>query len=88
MLEVGSGPGLHSTMLASTFLKGGGLLVSCDANRSMISLMADRFCESAYCQGKGNKFFHEADVDFTEQSSITQDGVLQSLCDLDAVADS
>jgi len=49
VLEVACGPGAHSLLLAGTFLKKGGMLVSCDISRSMITRLANRYRESAFC---------------------------------------
>ena len=38
-IEVSCGPGKHSSLLASQFLKKGGVLVSCDYSMEMIKLV-------------------------------------------------
>ena len=43
VLEVACGPGRHSLMLASSFLKVGSVLVSCDYSELMVKRLADYY---------------------------------------------
>jgi ubiquinone/menaquinone biosynthesis C-methylase UbiE len=43
VLEVACGPGKHSLMLSSTFLKVGGVLVSCDYSGEMVKRLAANY---------------------------------------------
>ena len=55
-IEVGCGPGRHSLMLASTFLrKDGGVLVSCDFSNWMVQKLAQNYKEGDYSKVPGNK---------------------------------
>ena len=42
-LEVGAGPGKHSLMLASSFLKNGNTLVSTDFSNAMMSKLQENY---------------------------------------------
>ena len=46
VLEVACGPGKHSLMLASSFLKLKGVLVSCDFSSNMIKKLAYNYNQS------------------------------------------
>lgn len=43
ILEVASGPGFHTQLLASTYLQRGGVVVACDFSSKMIEAMKRRF---------------------------------------------
>ena len=45
VLEVGCGPGKHSLMIASNFLKNGGVLVSSDFSKNMIQRLGINFTD-------------------------------------------
>ena len=84
VLEVASGPGWHSMILASSFLQKGGVLVSCDISQAMVTKMEKLFtsehCE--YSLVEGNKFLAEK-TDFT---AMSDDGKqLKNMCDLNQV---
>ena len=43
ILEVGCGSGTHSEVIALNYLKKGGLLVSCDFSKDMVTRASQRF---------------------------------------------
>lgn len=89
MLEVGCGPGKHSTTLATSFLKRGGVLVSCDYSKNMVDNVIERYNsdDTDYSLVKGNKFVGETEKDYTE---CTDDSgtKLKYDCDLEAIVKS
>ena len=58
VLEVACGPGNHSLMLAQTFLKKGGVLVSCDFSGEMVNKVHHNFNQkdNDFVRVEGNKF--------------------------------
>ena len=63
-LEVGCGPGRHSIMLAQTFLKEGGILVTSDFSKDMVQLMAENYKTSDYVLVENNKLKIDMESDF------------------------
>ena len=86
VLEVGCGPGKHSTTLAQYFLKPGGVLVSCDYSKNMIDKVAECYNsdETEFALVKGNKFVVEKERDYTEYGDETCSS-LKHHCDLQAI---
>ena len=66
VLEVGCGPGKHSVMLANTFLKQGGVLVSCDFSIKMMEALKNSFEneECDYTKVPGNKLSVDLETDY------------------------
>jgi len=84
VLEIACGPGKHSLVLATNFLKKDGVLVSCDFSKEMIKKLTKNYVEEEndYMLVKGNKFA-ETERDFTElDESKTK---LKYTCDLDSI---
>ena len=46
IIEVGCGPGLHSQLIAKSFMSKGSLLVSCDFSTEMVNKMKARYAAS------------------------------------------
>ena len=84
-LEVACGPGKHSLMLASSFLKPNGVLVSCDYSNAMVKRLQENYLneDNDYIKVHGNKFKYDS-TDYTEFSDDTNTK-LKNLCDLDKV---
>lgn len=85
VLEVACGPGKHSLLLASTFLKVGGVLVSCDYSGAMVKRLRENYEteDTDYRLVPGNKFLFESQTDYTQ---LTEDGSgLENYCDLDEI---
>jgi len=68
VIDVACGPGKHSLILASNFLKKDGVLVSCDFSKEMVKKLAHNYTETEadYSLVEGNKFVSETAKDFTE----------------------
>ena len=68
VLEVACGPGHHSLMLAQTFLKKGGVLVSCDFSSAMVKKVSANYenDDNDYKLIEGNKWFVDTETDYTE----------------------
>ena len=86
VLEVACGPGKHSLMLASSFLKKGGVLVSSDYSPQMVQLLAKNYSneESDFALVPGNKFNIDSSTDYTEFANENCD-TLKTQCDLDSI---
>ena len=85
VLEVASGPGQHSMMIATSFLPKGGVLVSCDISEVMVTKMEKNFTseDSDYSLVEGNKFLAEKVKDF---SAMEEGGKkLKHTCELDQI---
>ena len=67
-LEVACGPGKHSLLLASSFLKIKGVLVSCDFSKKMVERLANNYqnTDSDFPKVNGNKFIIDTSIDYTE----------------------
>jgi len=68
VIDIACGPGKHSLMLASNFLKKGGVLVSCDFSKEMVKKLELNYIgtDADYMHVEGNKFVSELEKDFTE----------------------
>jgi len=68
VIDIACGPGKHSLMLASNFLKKGGVLVSCDFSKEMVKKLEHNYIgtDADYMHVEGNKFVSELEKDFTE----------------------
>ena len=86
VLEVGCGPGKHSTTLAMSFLKRGAVLVSCDFSKNMVDKLVALYQsdDTDFTLVKDNKFVGETDKDYSEfvDDSCTK---LKHQCDLEAI---
>ena len=72
-IEVGCGPGFHSSMLASNFLKTGAVLVSCDISSEMIKSLKQTY-ESETCDFSKvpqNTFHIDTTTNFSEYGEST-----------------
>lgn len=58
VLEVACGPGKHSLLLASSFLKIKGVLVSCDFSKKMVQRLEFNYenTDSDFTKVDGNKY--------------------------------
>jgi len=76
VLEVGCGPGKHSLMLATSFLKQGSVLVSCDFSESMVKKLHHNYYEGNqdFTLNPANKFYIDTETDYQNLK-----------CDLDKV---
>ena len=62
VLEVGCGPGLHSELIAKSFINDGALLVSCDFSPEMVKMMKERYADSGFTKEEGVSVnFYEVD---------------------------
>ena len=88
-LEVACGPGGHSLLLASSFLRrDGGVLVSCDFSMGMVKKLEQTFqAENDYVLAKGNKSLVDTETNYLEfvEGSENQ---LKNKCDLDSIIES
>ena len=86
VLEVACGPGRHSLMLATIFLKKGGVLVSCDYSGVMVQSLADNYEkeDNDYKLVPGNKFLIDTIADFTEFAD-SRNTSLKTKCDLEKI---
>ena len=66
ILEVACGPGKHSLLLATSFLKPKGVLISCDFSEEMIKKLKKNYLESDYNQVPGNLFILEENKNYLE----------------------
>ena len=84
VLEVACGPGVHSKILATSFLnRDGGVLVSCDFAPSMVKKLKVNFeTEHDYNLAPGNKSLIDTETNYNE---FSQDGELKNKCDLDKI---
>jgi len=74
VLEVGCGPGLHSELIAKSILQpNGGLLVSCDFSKEMVTIMKRRYDNSEYSKLEGNHFKFDIESDFVGDENLTVD---------------
>ena len=66
VLEVACGPGKHSIMLAQSWLKKGGVLVSCDYSGAMMQCVAKNYNDedNDFNLVPGNKSFIDTTTDF------------------------
>ena len=74
ILEVGSGPGLHTEFIAKTYLKPGALLVSCDFAKEMVKLMKSRLETSDFLQYKDASVNVDCETDYPGDESLMWDG--------------
>jgi len=88
VIDIACGPGKHSLMLASNFLKKGGVLVSCDFSKEMVKKLAHNYTgtDADYMHVEGNKFVSELETVFTELDETKTK--LKHTCDLEAVVES
>lgn len=84
-LEVACGPGKHSLMLASSFLKPKGVLVSCDYSNAMVKRLQENYHSehSDFLKVQGNKFQYDS-TDYTEFADDSNKS-LKNKCDLDQI---
>ena len=67
VLEVGCGPGLHSEVIATSFLRNdGAVLVSSDFSNEMIGMLKQRFDKSDFTLVDGNKCLIDDETDYTD----------------------
>ena len=79
VIEVACGPGLHSEVIAKSFLRGNGsMLVSCDFSQNMVEKLKQRYAQSDFTQIEGNKFLIDTEKDYANPE-VTQRVDLQSL---------
>lgn len=87
-MEVACGPGKHSLMLATSFLKNKGVLVSCDYSGGMVNRLLENYSqveeENEYARVEGNKYVIEQKTDFSEFSDQTGT-TLKNTCDIETV---
>ena len=86
-IEVGCGPGKHSLVLASTFLRNdGGVLVSCDYSKDMVKLIKQNFDAgfTDYTHVKGNKYLIDTETDYLEFADDTNKQ-LKNTCDIEKI---
>jgi len=88
VIEIACGPGKHSLILASNFLKKEGVLVSCDFSKEMVKKVQKNYTESDadYMLVEGNKFIAETEKNFTDFDETKTK--LKYTCDLEAVVES
>jgi len=84
VLEVACGPGNHSLMLAQTFLKNKGVLVSCDFSGEMVKKVHQNYSQkdNDYVKVEGNKFLIDIETNYNEIADESN-ASLKNLCDLD-----
>lgn len=73
ILEVGSGPGLHSEFIARNYLKRGALLVSCDFSKDMMIAMKERYLKSEFLIDTSNTVHIDTDSDYPENKDLVID---------------
>jgi len=86
-IEVGCGPGRHSLVLASTFLRNdGGVLVSCDYSKDMVRMIKENFDGgfADYTHVEGNKYLVDTETDFLEFADDTN-SKLKNTCDIEKI---
>ena len=73
-------------MLASTFLKKGGVLVSCDFSKNMVTKLAANYQneENDYVLIDGNKSFIDLEIDYTEFSDENYNQ-LKNHCNIESI---
>ena len=73
-------------MLASTFLKKGGVLVSCDYSKNMVTKLATNYQseENDYSLVEGNKSFIDLETNYVEFSDESC-SKLKNHCDLESI---
>jgi len=86
VLEVASGPGRHSMMLANSFLKKGGVLVSCDYSSAMVEMLAKNYAheDCEYSLVPNNKVLVDTATDylaFADDTNLT----LKNTCDIENI---
>jgi len=78
VLEVGCGPGLHSELIAKSFINDGALLVSCDFSHEMVKMMKERYADSGFTKEEGvSVSFYE--VDHTKSTDSRCEGLDQPI---------
>ena len=66
ILEVACGPGRHSVILASSFIKQNSVLVSTDFSQKMVQKLKANYQSSDYSKVKGNKYIIDDCTNYTE----------------------
>jgi len=70
ILEVACGPGLHSRLIAESFLRpNGGVLVSTDFSMNMLEYVKESYKGSDYSLVEGNKYLIDETFDSSESST-------------------
>jgi ubiquinone/menaquinone biosynthesis C-methylase UbiE len=86
VIEVACGPGVHSKILATSFLnRDGGVQVSCDYSGGMVKKLKETFEQDGdYTLAPGNKFLMDSETDYNEfvEGSTSE---LKNKCDLDKI---